>query len=110
MIPKFPSYRLLTIYHFVNSYSFQTPEAWNNKDQYRSICYMRPLAIWAMQWALTRPNLLDAEERQEVKEDSMFVHRCGFSKVACLLKLPEEGKSRSLLQALCEFALTRVGI
>ncbi|XP_030955434.1 non-lysosomal glucosylceramidase-like isoform X2 [Quercus lobata] len=91
-------------------YSFQTPEAWNNKDQYRSICYMRPLAIWAMQWALTRPNLLDAKVRQEVKEDSMFVQHYGFSKVACLLKLPEEGKSRSLLQALYEFALTRVGI
>ena len=109
MIPKFPSYRLLTSYHFVHSYSFQTPEAWNKKDQYRSICYMRPLAIWAMQCALTRPNLLDEEVRQEVKEESMFVHHYGFSKVACLLKLPEEGKS-SLLQALYEFALTRVGI
>ncbi|KAG8089411.1 hypothetical protein GUJ93_ZPchr0011g27524 [Zizania palustris] len=38
-------------------YSFQTPEAWNNDDEYRSLCYMRPLAIWAMQWALSTPNL-----------------------------------------------------
>ncbi len=33
-------------------YWFQTPEAWNSKGNYRSLAYMRPLAIWAMQWAL----------------------------------------------------------
>ena len=32
-------------------YWFQTPEAWDRKGNYRSIAYMRPLAIWAMQWA-----------------------------------------------------------
>lgn len=31
---------------------FQTPEAWIANGNYRSIAYMRPLAIWAMQWAL----------------------------------------------------------
>jgi non-lysosomal glucosylceramidase len=35
-------------------YWFQTPEAWDCKGNYRSIAYMRPLAIWAMQWAWER--------------------------------------------------------
>lgn len=35
-------------------YWFQTPEAWDRKGNYRSIAYMRPLAIWAMQWAWER--------------------------------------------------------
>ena len=35
-------------------YWFQTPEAWDADGNYRAIGYMRPLAIWAMQWALTR--------------------------------------------------------
>lgn len=29
----------------------QTPEAWDPKGHYRAITYMRPLSIWAMQWA-----------------------------------------------------------
>ena len=35
-------------------YWFQTPEAWDQNGNYRSIAYMRPLAIWAMQWAWER--------------------------------------------------------
>ncbi len=37
-------------------YWFQTPEAWDRKGNYRSIAYMRPLAIWAMQWAWEQTN------------------------------------------------------
>ncbi|CAJ0961400.1 unnamed protein product, partial [Mesorhabditis belari] len=33
---------------------FQTPEAIYEKKYYRAIGYMRPLSIWAMQWALER--------------------------------------------------------
>lgn len=33
-------------------YAFQTPEAWDRFGRYRAIGYMRPLAIWALQWAL----------------------------------------------------------
>lgn len=33
---------------------FQTPEAINSEGVYRATGYMRPLAIWAMQWALDR--------------------------------------------------------
>ena len=34
------------------AYFFQTPEAWNEHGHYRSLGYMRPLAVWNMQWAL----------------------------------------------------------
>ncbi|XP_066273530.1 non-lysosomal glucosylceramidase-like isoform X1 [Branchiostoma lanceolatum] len=33
-------------------FAFQTPEAYLERDFFRSLGYMRPLAIWAMQWAL----------------------------------------------------------
>lgn len=32
--------------------AFQTPEAYCEKGIYRSLAYMRPLSIWAMQLAL----------------------------------------------------------
>ena len=35
-------------------YWFATPEAWDSWGHYRSLGYMRPLCVWAMQWALTR--------------------------------------------------------
>ncbi|PPS15219.1 hypothetical protein GOBAR_AA05366 [Gossypium barbadense] len=69
-------------------YSFQTPEAWNIDDQYRSLLYMRPLAIWEMQWALSKPKLPKREPKSEVEADSVGKHHAGFSKVARLLKLP----------------------
>ncbi|KAK7116158.1 non-lysosomal glucosylceramidase-like isoform X2 [Littorina saxatilis] len=39
---------------------FQTPEAYTTDHSYRSLGYMRPLAIWSMQWALERfqPHLM----------------------------------------------------
>ena len=45
------------IYHTTykdSGYWFQTPEAWDALGNYRALAYMRPLAIWAMQWALDR--------------------------------------------------------
>jgi non-lysosomal glucosylceramidase len=42
---QFPQYKF--------RYWFQTPEAWTIDGHYRSLIYMRPLAIWAMQWALS---------------------------------------------------------
>ena len=32
-------------------YWFQTPEAWDENGGYRAISYMRPLAVWAIEWA-----------------------------------------------------------
>lgn len=39
-------------------YWFQTPEGWTTDGHYRSLIYMRPLAIWAMQWALSLPKTI----------------------------------------------------
>ncbi|CAO2829645.1 unnamed protein product [Amaranthus hypochondriacus] len=36
-------------------YWFQTPEAWTMDGHFRSLIYMRPLAIWGMQFALSLP-------------------------------------------------------
>lgn len=35
-------------------YWFMTPEAWDADRGHRSLAYMRPLAIWAIQWAWDR--------------------------------------------------------
>ncbi|KAG8481126.1 hypothetical protein CXB51_025842 [Gossypium anomalum] len=39
-------------------YWFQTPEGWTIDGHYRSLIYMRPLAIWSMQWALSPPKAI----------------------------------------------------
>ncbi|KAJ9541531.1 hypothetical protein OSB04_028037 [Centaurea solstitialis] len=42
-------------------YAFQTPEGWTMDGHFRSLVYMRPLAIWGMQSALSGPKVtLDA--------------------------------------------------
>ncbi|KAJ8436166.1 LOW QUALITY PROTEIN: hypothetical protein Cgig2_002737 [Carnegiea gigantea] len=88
-------------------YSFQTPEAWNINDQYRSLCYMRPLAIWGIQWALSQPKPSLSEERPEVKEDSLDKQHAGFLKVARLLTSPEEEAS-GLVQFLYDYTCRRM--
>jgi len=42
-------------------YWFATPEAWKIDGSYRALCYMRPLAIWAMHWAYQRLKALDRQ-------------------------------------------------
>lgn len=97
-------------FYLINSYSFQTPEAWTTKDEYRSLCYMRPLAIWAMQWELSRAK----DTRQESKsnnikdEESLPSYHAGFSKVAHLLKVKEEAASRSLFQVIYDYTCKRL--
>ncbi|KAK4766371.1 hypothetical protein SAY87_008013 [Trapa incisa] len=89
-------------------YSFQTPEGWNNNDEYRSLGYMRPLAIWAMQWALSRPTTLEQEIVPEVSQENLLRHHAAFSKVARLLKLPEEDAAKSLLQSMFDYTCKRM--
>ncbi|KAL3814550.1 hypothetical protein ACJIZ3_015818 [Penstemon smallii] len=93
-------------------YAFQTPEGWDFKGHYRSLCYMRPLAIWAMQWALTQPkqemNKAAAEEEEEIKEESVRRQHAGFTRVARLLKLSDEADSRSLFQVLFDYTCKRM--
>ncbi|CAI0437767.1 unnamed protein product [Linum tenue] len=91
-------------------YGFQTPEAWNTDDQYRSLCYMRPLAIWAMQWALTRPKLNPVETRAPVNmQDFPFAEDAGFAKVARFLKLPDSHQPKSLFQTVYDYASKKMG-
>lgn len=78
-------------------FSFQTPEAWNIRDEYRSLNYMRPLSIWAMQWALSPPKLHKDEPRTDMQREDLPVENTEFSKIADLLILPEEKISRSAL-------------
>ncbi|ESR54893.1 hypothetical protein CICLE_v10018742mg [Citrus x clementina] len=91
-------------------YSFQTPESWNNNDEYRSLCYMRPLTIWAMQWALTKPKLSRQEIKHEISDrDSSYLEQhAAFSKVASLLKLPKEEASKGFLKVVYDFTIGRV--
>eukprot|EP01135_Chromosphaera_perkinsii_P000651 Nk52_evm18s147 gene=Nk52_evmTU18s147 len=42
-----------TCYNIIGM-GFQTPEAFDIKGNFRALGYMRPLAIWAMQWALEK--------------------------------------------------------
>ncbi|KAJ7967972.1 Non-lysosomal glucosylceramidase [Quillaja saponaria] len=89
-------------------YAFQTPEAWTTKDEYRSLCYMRPLAIWAMQWALSRPKYTEHQKEPDVKVDTLFRYHAGFLKVARLLKLPDEEAPKSLLQIVYDYTCKRM--
>ncbi|KAE8708517.1 hypothetical protein F3Y22_tig00110339pilonHSYRG00306 [Hibiscus syriacus] len=89
-------------------YSFQTPEGWNTEDQYRSPTYMRPLAIWAMQWALSRPKLPKQDLKPLVKADSLLTHHAVVSKVARLLKLHEDQGSPFLFQIIFDYTCKRM--
>ncbi len=48
------AYGVYKVTYEEKGYWFQTPEAWIANGDYRSNSYMRPLCIWAMQWALER--------------------------------------------------------
>ncbi|CAI5932010.1 unnamed protein product [Closterium sp. NIES-64] len=44
-------------------YWFQTPEGWDTDGRFRSLAYMRPLAIWAMHSALNRGKITSSQKR-----------------------------------------------
>lgn len=71
---------------------------------------MRPLAIWAMQWALSKEKVSkdDESEKSYINEEEI-VSRChaGFSKVARLLKWKEESGSRSVFQVIYDLTCKR---
>ncbi|KAL8205877.1 hypothetical protein R6Q57_009428 [Mikania cordata] len=89
-------------------YSFQTPEAWDIDGRYRSLAYMRPLAIWAMQWALTQPKTPNREPCSDVKPESLSRQHAGYTRVARLLKLPKEHDSRSILQIIFDYTCRKM--
>nr|GMD70815.1 non-lysosomal glucosylceramidase-like isoform X1 [Ipomoea batatas] len=91
-------------------FAFQTPEGWNSDDKYRSLCYMRPLAIWAMQWALTKPKQQNKEMSYNVVENSGYLkQQAGFEEIARALRLPNEEPSKSYLQLLHELLCRKLG-
>ena len=70
---------------------------------------MRPLAIWAMQWALSRTKQVHPESKSDEKEDALFnYHDDGFTRVAHLLKVQEEASPRSLLQVIFDYTCKRM--
>ncbi|KAK1299777.1 hypothetical protein QJS10_CPB13g01134 [Acorus calamus] len=91
-------------------YSFQTPEAWNTEDGYRSLSYMRPLAIWSMQWALSPPKLHKEDHIPDMNQDLSELSHVGFSRVAKLLKLPKEQVSPGYLAYLFYCTIGRLKI
>jgi non-lysosomal glucosylceramidase len=53
-----------------SGYWFQTPEAWDSSGDYRAIAYMRPLAIWAMQWAIDQKSQAEnSKQEPPISED-----------------------------------------
>ncbi|EPS69863.1 non-lysosomal glucosylceramidase, partial [Genlisea aurea] len=92
-------------------YGFQTPEGWDFEGRYRSLGYMRPLAIWAMQWALTHRRNDDGDGEEDgdgVTEEGVMKQHIGFRKVARLLKLPDEADSRSILQVVFDSTCKKI--
>lgn len=87
-------------------YAFQTPEAWTEDGGYRSLHYMRPLGIWAMQWALSPPELHrdlrtpEARSSEEPSPADAALGQAQFDKVASMLRLPEEQQPKGYLWAI----------
>jgi non-lysosomal glucosylceramidase len=50
-------------------YWYATPEGWEASGNYRSLGYMRPLSVWAMQYAIEKNSLLE-KRQQSVDEES----------------------------------------
>ncbi|KAG0621376.1 hypothetical protein M758_3G014900 [Ceratodon purpureus] len=68
-------------------YWFQTPEAWTTDGYFRSLAYMRPLAIWAMQWALYPPkSIAEAPRVPSMDRGSALVTHDRFSSLAHALR------------------------
>lgn len=93
--------------------AFQTPEAWTTNDEYRSLCYMRPLAIWGIQWAHTmpKPNREQEVSLRPQEEDAtsvLFQQHAGFIKVAHYLKNTKGKDHRNRLQTAYETFLKTI--
>lgn len=65
--------------------------------------YMRPLSIWAMQWALSPPKLHNKHLEINRDEEAQNPH-LEFSRIARLLKLPEEKDTKSIYRVILDIA------
>ncbi|GJN39870.1 hypothetical protein PR202_gb29018 [Eleusine coracana subsp. coracana] len=109
-------------------YAFQTPEAWTAEGGYRSLHYMRPLAIWALQWALHPPEMRHNKDLLVVvvgddhdagaassscspHGKAALIGQAQFEKVASMLRLPEQqhpkpmGYIRAIYQLIRQIVL-----
>ncbi|KAF8668453.1 hypothetical protein HU200_052269 [Digitaria exilis] len=95
---------VMNTFEFQNLYAFQTPEAWTEDGGYRSLHYMRPLGIWAMQWALSPPelhkDLRSAAASEESSPGDAAIGKDKFEKLASMLMLPEEKQPKGYLWAI----------
>jgi non-lysosomal glucosylceramidase len=73
---------------------------------------MRPLAVWAMQWALSPPNLQKEFETNhsvnELHHDSIASNEASFRRLAKLLELPEDESSKSFLRVIYDIVRVRM--
>lgn len=73
---------------------------------------MRPLAIWAMQWALSPPNLHKEPETNhsinELYHDAIASNDASFKRLAKVLELPEDESSKSLLRVMYDIVRHRM--
>jgi non-lysosomal glucosylceramidase len=60
---------------------------------------MRPLSVWAMQWALSPPKLHEDLGQVSSPGDASLGQQ-KFEKVASMLRLPEEVQHKGFLRAL----------
>ncbi|KAH7445901.1 hypothetical protein KP509_01G027700 [Ceratopteris richardii] len=95
-------------------YWFQTPEAWTASGEFRSLAYMRPLAIWAMHWALYPPKtVLEAPVVPSMEKDEELHHHVDFTRIAEVLRIIPKAQAESfsaLLQSLYECVCRRRNI
>lgn len=95
------SYKFFFIFDCNCRYSFQIPESWTVNGEYRSLNYMRPLGIWAMQWALDSPKKhFQMEPRSDYSNEDDAEGHATFSRVANFLRLPEERAEKSNLRVI----------
>lgn len=72
---------------------------------------MRPLAIWAMQWALSSPKLIKTQTKLEPIDAHLYTaQHARFLKVASILKLPKEEDAKSFLQIVYDFTCRRFSL
>lgn len=76
-------------------YWFQTPEAWTIDGHFRSLIYMRPLAIWGMQWALSLPKAILDAPKINIMERSLLSPSTRFSLIG------ETGAKKIATKANC---------
>lgn len=61
-------------------YWFQTPESWTVNGHYRSLAYMRPLSIWAMQCAFNSKQCT-VDATKDTEKGRSFSSHMGFSAI-----------------------------